>query len=515
MAARLLPANLSDLLNHLGTTDFSDKDDALNALNAAAKKCLGAQPSAAAPHKPPRPSKEDDTIEDWSKTISFTPDTICSPTSYDDLMGFLEQNVGPYSVLGSLHSSSRIFEATTVISVLNLPKIWQYDSNNPRIVTLSTNHTLRETLLKLSQNNLTLPATGGTDEQTIAGLLGTNTAPATKYRSVYQGLQSVKLITLSSETAVEKVIQKTDSEFWACVANLGAIGVLVEATFATIPDEYMTTIQKVDNVDDVLNTAIPAGQYEYNSAMYPFWRIDWVPKQDKGLVWAARTIPIGSHDPDGDYPTDYATKVIKAAAFLTTDEPFLTPLLEAVYELATTIYPDVVVTGPLRNMLPVDRYTAEDMYCAMAEWAFHPSQAKTVKRYVEEYFTQSSKGWPNLPVEIEFVKADEYYMSPWSSYGLDPASDCFVKFNFMYLSDKNPTPAFRTTIENHIQGLWNYLKERGVTFKAHWGKMNFTQTTDTEEYFQWSNFKQYVQPRFLNPYLSARLPAIDSTPKSS
>ena len=54
-------------------------------------------------------------------------------------------------------------------------------------------------------------------------------------------------------------------------------------------------------------------------------------------------------------------------------------------------------TGPLRNMLPVDRRAP--LRVAMAEWSFRPQDVHRVIGECEEYFGRN--GWPNIPTEIE------------------------------------------------------------------------------------------------------------------
>lgn len=144
-------------------------------------------------------------VTDWSKTLSFTPGKHYTPKNIDEIKTILQDNDGPFRVLGSLHSSSRIFEEENVIDLSQLPTptitSWQTNDKgeeNGR-VTASAYFTLRAFLLELASRGKRLPATGGTDEQTLAGLLGTNTAPATKHVSIYEGLQSVKYVTLQED----------------------------------------------------------------------------------------------------------------------------------------------------------------------------------------------------------------------------------------------------------------------------------------------------------------------------
>lgn len=147
----------------------------------------------------------EEEVTDWSKCVSFTPGERFLPTSVDEIKAILQDHDGPFRVLGSLHSNSRIFQSESVIDMSQLPTpriiAWQTNESseeNTR-VTASAHYTLRDFLLELAKHGKTLPATGGTDEQTLAGLLGTNTAPATKHVSIYQGLQSVKYVTLQED----------------------------------------------------------------------------------------------------------------------------------------------------------------------------------------------------------------------------------------------------------------------------------------------------------------------------
>lgn len=147
--------------------------------------------------------------------------------------------------------------------------------------------------------------------------------------------------------------------FNAMVCNLGVVGVLVEVTFDVIDDIYMTTIQKAVEVDTMLKDLA----FNYNNEDFPFWRVDWVPRSKYGLLWAAREIPANPDKPDGDYPADNNTAILKFVAQFH-PEPFLGDVLAAVYavlEKIVRIQDPQVVEGPFRNMIPVDRWVMRNM----------------------------------------------------------------------------------------------------------------------------------------------------------
>lgn len=149
------------------------------------------------------------------------------------------------------------------------------------------------------------------------------------------------------------------------------------------------------------------------------------------------------------------------------------------------------------------------MYCSMAEWSFLPDDATKVKAECETYFTTSK--WSNLPIEIELVKTDDYYMSAWSKPREGNSSeypDYLIKFNFMYLTvvDGDAVDKFRSDLESHLKGLWDALVEKGFQFKAHWGKINFLTPEDVKNNFAWDEFKPFVCEKLVNSYLRERLP---------
>ena len=128
-------------------------------------------------------------------------------------------------------------------------------------------------------------------------------------------------------------------------------------------------------------------------------------------------------------------------------------------------YEERHATGPLRNMLPVDRRAP--LHVAMAEWSFRPQDVHRVLGECQDYFDRH--GWPNIPTEIELARVDGSLMSPWNWDGLPYV----VKFNFMYLTEVCTEPGEKEEIYAHLRGLWEHLQAAGVPFKAHWGKINF------------------------------------------
>ena len=449
------------------------------------------------------PGMEDKTREpgfhDWARFVSFQPQLYFRPQDLDQLKNFIagiQQGIfkpGSLRVLGGLHSCSDICVSDAIIDVSDLPHAIQFEANDT-LVTVTANWHLHDFLQTLSQRGKSLSATGGTDHQTLAGLISTDTAPATPRHSLYDLLEWAEYLTVGEDgrSVVEKRLSKNDPAFPAVVASLGAIGILTRVQFRLVDQPYFETVQKMVALKDVL------ADVNRTSQEYEFWRVDWIPDTNQGLLWAARRIP--QADPEGDYPDDQAENILmmifKALDKLESAGPLLDEAMRLVYSVLTATYGETKVSGPLRNMLPVDRRAP--LHVAMAEWSFNPADLERLLQSCRAYYRQN--GWPNLPIEIELTKTDNYFMSPWNWPGLD----YIIKFNFMYLTDVLSNEAEKDLIISHLKGLWEHLLQSGIPFKAHWGKLNFMDPGFVRSHFKFDEFKPFIRPVFLNPYLAER-----------
>src|SRR5262249_2803978 len=154
--------------------------------------------------------------------------------------------------------------------------------------------------------------------------------------------------------------------------SLGAIGVLTRLQLRPIDEPFFETIQKVVPLDEALK------DLDRTSKNYDFWRIDWVPESEHGLLWAATRVPREKSDPKDACKPGKAANVLQFG-FKMGDKvrgeamgPLLDPAMNAVYKLMMVLYnlDQTRATGPLRTMLPVDRRVS--LHVAMAEWSFAP-----------------------------------------------------------------------------------------------------------------------------------------------
>lgn len=439
-------------------------------------------------------------IQDWSQYVSFRPQLYFRPQDLEDLKRFVQSTLeGGFRprklrVLGGLHSCSEICVSEGIIDVGDMPTTIEFDAD-ATTVTATANWHLHDFLLALSQRAKSICATGGMDHQTLAGLISTTTAPASPQFGLYDTLEWVEYITVGEDqtSVVERRVSKSDPAFRALIGSLGAAGILTKVHFKLINEPFFETIQKVVPLVEIL------GDLDRTSRQYDFWRIDWVPDTDKGLLWAARRVP--QADPDGDYPTDQASNILTAIFRLLSkvqaSGPLLDDAMRVVYGILALTFGEVKAAGPLRNMLPVDRRTP--LRVAMAEWSFDPADLDRLFKSCRVYFEKN--GWPNLPIEIELTKTDEFFMSPWNWPGLA----YIIKFNFMYMTNICETEDEMARITSHLKGLWDHLLADGLTFKAHWGKINFMDPEFVQKHYRLGQFKPFIKPVFTNRYLAERL----------
>ncbi|MFE8603088.1 FAD-binding protein [Archangium violaceum] len=402
-------------------------------------------------------------------------------------------------VPGGLHSCARILVSDAILDTSALPREIEFSDGDTK-VTVSSNWKLHDFLQELSKRNKSLEATGGTDTQTLAGLLTTNTAPASSKHAIFDLLEWVEYVTYAANNdVVVKRVTKGQPEFSSLVCSLGALGIITRMQFSLIDEPFFKTTQEIVPLDRVLNDV------DATSKLYDFWKIDWLPGLEKGLLWTAKKIPRTGEVLNGEYPPDLAVNVLQFIFKLWdvfsggASGPLLNHFEKVVYRAMTRYYRTTTAAGPLRNMIPVDRRVP--LRVAMAEWSFAPADLPNVRNHCKAYF--NDHGWPNLPIEIGLTKTDGYHMSPWNWPGLE----YIVKFNFMYLTDVCTTPEERAGIDEHLRGLWKHLTNAGIQFKAHWGKINFMDHGFVQRNHPGSQqFKQLIHPLFMNEYLDGRLP---------
>ena len=159
-------------------------------------------------------------FQDWAGMVTIQPRLYFRPQTMDDLkafllgiqLGYLPQ--GAPRVLGGLHSCSDICVSDTIIDSSALPRTIEFDPGNTR-VTVTANWHLHDFLLALGERGKSISATGGTDHQTLAGVISTNTAPASQHHLIYELVEWIEYLTISEDgkSVVEKRVAAPNRPF--------------------------------------------------------------------------------------------------------------------------------------------------------------------------------------------------------------------------------------------------------------------------------------------------------------
>ncbi len=441
-------------------------------------------------------------IHDWAYVVSFTPAKIYSPKSLHQLSQALHevwQAGGTVRILGGQHSCSQIFENTAVIDISHLPLDFAVTDAAAGKVEASGWMHAHDFTARAAQAGLCLTALGGTDAQTLGGLISTNTAGATIRATVYETVDWVEYLAPHhpSGTFAVRRVARGDPEFDAVICSLGAIGFITRVAFTLVPNRTYKAGFSLKPIAEIL--ASPQ-TIQATCDMYDFWRVEWLPGANpQGYLWSA--VEQAAPDPDGDYPVDQEEAQLLVAIQQCGDGAFMTPTLQGIYDTMVAQFKPgdaPQATGPMRNMIPVDRLSA--MLVLMAEWSFDPADVPAAMAVCKTYFDANL--WPNLATEIEATKCDPHHMSPWNWGGLP----YIVKFNFQYLTNYIANdPVQMKRVFDHLHGLWNALDHAGVPFKAHWGKVNFLTPERVARDYGIAAFRPFILPMFVNDYLRHRL----------
>ena len=296
---------------------------------------------------------------------------------------------------------------------------------------------------------------------------------------------------------MERRIARGDADFPAVVCSLGLLGVITRVRFRLVDELYFDVVQKVVELDDVL------ADLDATSAQLRLLARQLGAEERQGAALGgdrdpARAVEAGRRLPGGPAPSSVLDVVFEVLDKLADTGPLLNGALELVYDVMALTYNDSRATGPLRNMLPVDRRAP--LRVAMAEWSFRPQDLQRVLGECERVLRRA-----RLAEHPHRDRADPRRRRADVAVELGRASPYVVKFNFMYLTEVCTEPGEKEAIYAHLRGLWEHLQAAGVPFKAHWGKINFIDPEFVRRNHGIDAFRPLISPLFMNDYLAERI----------
>ena len=258
---------------------------------------------------------------------------------------------------------------------LGAPEDMDFEAGDEAVVA-TANVTLHDFLAELGRRGKSVTATGGTDHQTLAGLISTGTAPASSRHALYELLDWVELVTVDPATgrAVERRISRGDADFPAAVCSLGLLGVLTRVRFRLVDELYFAVVQKIVDLDDVL------ADLDATSARVRLLARQLGAEEREGAALGgngdpARAVEAGRRLPHRPFRAR-ARRRLRGARQAHRHGAAADRRAGGGLRRDGLHLRESHATGPLRNMLPVDRRAP--LHVAMAEWSFRPQDTQRV-----------------------------------------------------------------------------------------------------------------------------------------
>ena len=194
-----------------------------------------------------------ETVHNFGKNVSFTPETFAEPKNEAELLQLLEQHRGKtIRAVGTKHAWSDAIVSDDLL--ISLTAFNHVRTNEERgTVTVGAGCRVKHLIEKLKPSGLTVHSLGLIDEQTVAGATATGTHGSGKH-SMSHYVRRVRLAHYDPETD-KPIISEIDSgpELQAARCSLGLMGVIVELELETRPVyQVQEHSQKHDSLDSML-----------------------------------------------------------------------------------------------------------------------------------------------------------------------------------------------------------------------------------------------------------------------
>ena len=136
--------------------------------------------------------------------------------------------------------------------------------------------------IKLKAHGLAMPNLGSIDHQSIAGAIGTAThGSSTRHGILSQSVRALKIMLANGRT-VSCSAERNKQLFRAALVSLGALGIIIEVTFETVPAFNIEWAQSLHPLDEIIS------DWEDDLwTMKEYTRVWWMPYAKRCIRWRA------------------------------------------------------------------------------------------------------------------------------------------------------------------------------------------------------------------------------------
>ena len=221
----------------------------------------------------------------WARTYHSHPELYLQPASTAELEKIVKlarRLRRRIAITGCSHSPSDL--TCTSSWLLNLDRFEKIIHVNKatHVVVIQAGIRLHDLGLKLKQYGLAMPNLGSIDHQSIAGAIGTAThGSSTRHGILSQSVLALKIMLANGRTVSCSAEHNSDL-FRAALVSLGALGIIVEVTFQTVPSFNIEWAQSLHPLHEILS--------DWEKDLWTqkeFTRIWWLPYMKKCIKWRA------------------------------------------------------------------------------------------------------------------------------------------------------------------------------------------------------------------------------------
>lgn len=265
----------------------------------------------------------------WAKTFHSRPELYLQPQSIEEIRKIIilaRRSRRRIVTTGCAHSPSDL--TCTSSWLVNLDRYDQLLDVDEKtgVVVVQAGIRLHDFGLRLQARGLAMPNLGSIDHQSIAGAIATAThGSSTQHGLLSQSVLGLKVMLANGRTASCSATHNHDL-FRAALVSLGALGIVVEVTFQTVPAFNIEWQQSLHPLEEVLA--------DWDKVLWTereFTRVWWMPYMKQCIKWRAEKTTRTARPPVARGWRDYVGfHIYQALLYVGGWFPILLPAIERV-----------------------------------------------------------------------------------------------------------------------------------------------------------------------------------------
>ena len=424
--------------------------------------------------------------QNWAKTSCCKTSQVVYPKNEEEIIEFVKKanlHKQKIKVVGGGDSYNDIFcpdENGILISLKKMATLEQVDHKKHR-VTFQAGMMMPKLIKLLKKENLSLSNLGTNIFDNIAGSCSTGYhGSGMNYQIFSSFVTEFQLITPLGE---KKIVKNSDDEFAIYAVGLGVLGIITNITLQCEPYfklEVIETKMSFETIENNFDELLKNNEH---------FKFIWIPHTKDFMVWLGNRTQKKESGRFKKFMTYFIFGLLinnfyhELLLFIASFKRSRIPKINRhMSKILISEHNESVYASHLAFFLP--HLLKQDV----VEYAFDIKD--TFKVFKEVIQTIEEKGlYVDTPIEVRFVKADNYWMSPTG--GVD---SCWIgtKVHFPY-GRKPEYERYFTEIDNILLG---------YNGRPHWGKQFRINAEDFRQaYVKWDEFWSYVDKEDPNKIL--------------